>query len=507
MEVLVDVSPSVRASGDPCPTLIEDARQRSIARVAVLVFAAFQLFYMLITSGRVRTPDEYATLYTAESLILNGSTAVPQAVRVHNFYGRFDLYGQPQAAYPPGQAILCAPWYAFGKYVLSRMPGVPLGDQQFVNAFSTCLSSATFSALTIALFFLLLNRIGIPPRTSLFASVLLGLGTPIFAYSAWFFSEPLSAALFMGVALLLFGRREQPISMQTAALAGLILGLSTWVRPTNVLAVAVFAAAVLVDDKKPTFRVAVVLCAASAMGILTLLYRNMALYGSPFVFGYPAMVNGTKTGLTFDNSLGVGLYGFLLSPGKSVFIFAPPLILAATGLRRLLRLHRGVATLAILFPLVYLCFFAKYSSWEGGYCAGPRYLVPSIAIFCLGLGPALTRERSGKFAWPLLLLGSLVQCLTLATSFLEDQAPARGHYYDARWHYRLNYSLGGQAELFAKYLRNGQPHTLGLGWDRWFVFLHLAGVSAEALTLWGLCLLIGLGISLAGLVRKMRVVD
>jgi len=58
----------------------------------------FQFFYMLTSSGRVRTADEYNTLYTAESLVLRGSTAVPQAVQLHNFYGRFDLYGQPQAA-------------------------------------------------------------------------------------------------------------------------------------------------------------------------------------------------------------------------------------------------------------------------------------------------------------------------------------------------------------------------------------------------------------------------
>ena len=64
-------------------------------------------------------PDEYNTLYTTESLVLRGSTAVPQAVEMHNFYGRYDLHGQPRAAYPPGQALLCAPWYAIGQYLLA----------------------------------------------------------------------------------------------------------------------------------------------------------------------------------------------------------------------------------------------------------------------------------------------------------------------------------------------------------------------------------------------------
>src|SRR5580700_8052881 len=88
-----------------------DAR-RSRWRLALWLFAAFQFFYLLTSTGRVRTPDEYNTLYTTESLVLRASTAVPQAVQVHNFYGRYDLQGQPRAAYAPGQALLWTPWYA-----------------------------------------------------------------------------------------------------------------------------------------------------------------------------------------------------------------------------------------------------------------------------------------------------------------------------------------------------------------------------------------------------------
>jgi hypothetical protein len=154
---------------------------------------------------------------------------------------------------------------------------------------------------------------------------------------------------------------------------------------------------------------------------------------------------------------------------------------------------------------VYLFFFARYSSWEGGYCVGPRYMVPSIALLCSGLGPILAdgKNRFKRIALVLLILGAIVQCITLATSFMEDQAP-RGHYYDANWTYRLGYSLSGQIHLLFKYLRSGQPSRLGLGWDRWFVFLHNGGISAATLAILGLCMLAGLGISLAGLAKSMR---
>ena len=137
-------------------------------RIAWWLFAAFQFFYLITSTGRVRTPDEYNTLYTTESLVLRGSTAVPQAVKLNNFYGRYDVHGQPRAAYPPGQALLCAPWYALGQYLLARLPGVPADDADLVVAFSSDLSSATFAALTVTFFFLLLAGIGIPARACLF---------------------------------------------------------------------------------------------------------------------------------------------------------------------------------------------------------------------------------------------------------------------------------------------------------------------------------------------------
>lgn len=469
--------------------------------IALWLFASFQFFYLLTSTGRVRTADEYNTLYTTESLVLHGTTAVPQAVALHNFYGRFDVHGLPRAAYPPGHALVCAPWYALGQYVLARLPGVPADDTDLIVAFAACLSSATFAALTVAFFFLLLQAIGIPLRRALIAAATVGLATPIFAYSGWLFSEPLSAAIFTGAAWLVFSRA---VSLRTASIAGLLLGLSTLVRPTNILAVGIFALAIFAHHGKPGLRAAGALCAASAIGVAILLAHNAVLFGSPFAFGYPAAAEGAKQLNHFDTPLLTGLYGFLLSPGKSAFIFAPPVILALAGLPHLWRRHRGLAALAIFFPLVDLFFFAKYSQWEGGYCVGPRYLVPAVVLLCLGLGPVLAtaQGRLKTIAVVLLILGALVQTLSLATSFMEDQAP-RGRYYGANWTYRLDYSLSGPVHLFWKYLTSDQSAGLGLGWDRWFVFLAKGGVSRATLAVFGAAMLAGLAISLLGLAKSV----
>ena len=243
----------------------------------------------------------------------------------------------------------------------------------------------------------------------------------------------------------------------------------------------------------------------AAIGVAILFAHNTLLFGGPFEFGYPTAAEGAKRLNTFDTPLFTGLYGFLLSPGKSIFIFAPPVILALAGLRRLWKLDRGAATVAMLLPLIYILFYARYTQWEGGYCVGPRYLVPSIVLLCLGLGPILAdaAPSTKKIALFALVLGAFVQCVSLATSFMEDQAP-RGRYYDANWTYRLSYSLSGQIHLLWKYLASSEPARLGLGWDRWFVFLHKGGISAATLAVLGVAMLAGLGISLAGLKKSLR---
>ncbi|HTR24778.1 MAG TPA: hypothetical protein VMI10_12410 [Terriglobales bacterium] len=490
----------------PTDSLAANKPSHTLTRhVALWIFASFQFLYLLTSTGRVRTADEYNTLYTTESLVLHGTTAVPQAVALHNFYGRFDVHGLPRAAYPPGQALACAPWYALGQYVLARLPGVPPDDTDLIVAFASSLSSATFAALSVTFFFLLLSGIGVALHPALLATFMVGLATPIFAYSGWLFSEPLSAAIFTGVACLLF---TAAATTRTAAIAGLLLGLATLVRPTNILAIGIFALALLAHGGRAAVRTAFVLCAASAIGVFILLVHNAILFGNPFAFGYPAAAEGAKQLNRFDTPLLTGLYGFLLSPGKSIFIFAPPIILALAGLASLWRNNRGLAALAIVFPLIGLLFFSKYSQWEGGYCVGPRYLVPALIFLCLGLGPVLARRgiRLKALVIALFALGFLVQALSLATSFMEDQVP-RGHYYGANWTYRLDYSLSGPIHFFWKYLNSSEPARLGLGWDRWFVFLAKAGVSRAALAVFGAAMLAGLAVSLLGLSKSVATAE
>jgi hypothetical protein len=206
-----------------------------------------------------------------------------------------------------------------------------------------------------------------------------------------------------------------------------------------------------------------------------------------FQIGYPASMEAGKHVTGFETPLRLGLFGFLLSPGKSIFLFAPPVLLALVGLPALWRRDRGLATLAGVSLPVALGFFARYTQWEGGYCFGARYLVPALLLLSLALGPVLAEagQKTRVVAGLLFLAGLAVQTLGLATSFLEAEV---GHgYYNQEFDYRLGYNaLSNQLELLLKYLDIHEPARIGLGLDRWFVFLAKGGVSHTTLLALGL---------------------
>ncbi len=474
------MSTTASLSGNTSPADSGAGRGHIALVISCLLFLNF--FYFLLSSGRVRTIDEVSADYQTESIAKHGTAAIPQAVEAKMFYGTFDRFGQPESPYPPGQAVAMLPWYAMGQFVGKHLPGVPAGLRDVVSDFFLTGESAFFSALAAALALYIFLQLGISPKTSLIAAGILALATPLAAYSGWLFSEPLAAALLLGAAAVLFAiPREMPITIARALGAGALLGAAVWVRPTHVIIVPIFLIALFLREREKGWNAAAALAIAAGVGAALLLWRNAYLHGSPLEFGYPAAAEGGKALNNFQTPLTTGLLGFLVSPGKSIFLFSPPILLAMLGLPRLWRRDRGLAFVAAAAPIVYLLFFATYTQWEGGYCYGPRYLVPALALLGLGVGPALERaSRSTRLlALAVFILGFFVQALGSATSFLE--ADVAGGYYDAQYNYRMSFSpIAMHIHLLLHYATSGAA-PIGRGFDKWWVFLSKAGVSSGAL--------------------------
>jgi hypothetical protein len=466
------------------PSIADSPRQTPISSVsiAILLFLFVNCVYLLTSSGRIRTIDEIDPVMKTESILVNHTTAIPQAVNSQIYFGKFDRHGIPRSAWPDGQALLVLPWGAFGHYVLARLPGVPNGITDLVVGTAVCWSNATYGALAVATAFLLFLKLGLTQRVAVACSLLLAFSSILFVYSAWLYSEPVSAAIFMMAAYLLFGTGTS-IPVSHAVFGALLLGFSMHVRPSNTVTVFVFIIAALVldfynGDSGFKYRTTAILLAIVAVSGMLYLFRNYMLFGNPADFGVPITGENGKDLDSWHNPLWKGMLGFLFSPGKSAFLFSIPAILGVIGLPQLWKQNRALTVVCGGVPLINLFFFALRTQWEGTYCYGPRFLVPSLVLLTIPVA-ALFRTQPKWLRpafWICAIAGFIVQAIGLATNIIEDMVV--NHYYDKNWDYQIGYSaITGQLRLIWKYLHVA-PNGLGLGWDRWFVFLRDAGVSS-----------------------------
>lgn len=457
-------------------------RSFSPVRAAFLFFLFLNSFYLATSTGRVRTIDEIDPVLQSDSLLLRHSTAIPQAAHAGIWFGKYDVNGIPRSAWPVGHAVLLLPWNAFGHFVFVRLPGMQTAMADLVITTAVCWGNATFSALAASAFFLVCLKIAPRPRDALLCAGLVAFATPLFVYSGWLFSEPLSTAIFVTAALLLFGTGTTPSTSRLLP-AALMLAFSMHVRPANTLTVAIFilgAGALDYSNKHPAFgyRTTMILISVVTLSGVLYLIRNHVLFGNVIDFGVPVTVENGKNLNSWHNPFLHGIFGFLLSPGKSVFLFAPPVLLGILAVPRLWKRNRALCVVAILAPLSNLMLYSFYTQWEGGYCYGPRFLVPACTLLMVPIA-ALFQDPPRFFRpmfWLTAITGFLVQVIGLSTNIMEDMV--HNHYYAGNWDYRMGYSpITGQLRLIWKYLHQ-QPSVFGLGWDRWFLFLRSTGANS-----------------------------
>jgi hypothetical protein len=170
---------------------------------------------------------------------------------------------------------------------------------------------------------------------------------------------------------------------------------------------------------------------AVSLGILVVGAYNYLRFGNWLETGYGAEGAGTA----FDrnwHSFFYALYGFLLSPGKSVFLYNPVLLLSFLLLPRFSRRHPREGFLILACSVLVLVLHSNlFISWYGGWSWGPRFLLP---VFPLALLPiaAVQRAAPGTDARPIrlkrLILGTLA--ISIAVQILAIAVSPRRFYHE-----------------------------------------------------------------------------
>ncbi len=165
-----------------------------------------------------------------------------------------------------------------------------------------------------------------------------------------------------------------------------------------------------------------------------------------------------------------GLAVLLASPGKSIFVWAPCLLVAIPHLKK----ERAIATVG----LAGLAIFSVYMYPEGGYCHGPRHVVPIVPLLLLPAAHGYAR----RVLVPLAIAGALMNGLAASTSYLEDQALGTDTAHPREVYYTIDetvpeglpqnvYRLGYLPQLSLPETLAASPGTPGTGLD---LFCHHA---------------------------------
>jgi hypothetical protein len=81
-----------------------------------------------------------------------------------------------------------------------------------------------------------------------------------------------------------------------------------------------------------------------------------------------------------DGNIFLGISGLLFSPGKSIFIYAPLLILSVILCKKFYREHKKEAIYIAAITILWLLLHAKLRNWYGAAGWGPRHLLTLVPI-------------------------------------------------------------------------------------------------------------------------------
>jgi 4-amino-4-deoxy-L-arabinose transferase-like glycosyltransferase len=384
----------------------EPARAASPPRdlvAATLLGLGVLALLLLVSPGALGPLDGQSMYQFTRSIVERGDFTVSGAV-----YGVAGLHGQFYSKYGPGQSLLAVPLYVAGR---AMAPLVPVSLRPEVPTLAASLLPALATALAVAVLMLAARELGASRRGAMFLSLIYLLATPAIVYATQWFSEALTACTLLVAFYLLLIERARPRAWHLPA-SGAALALAVATRLDAVLIVPPLLLYAVSGGRLTAGRLMAIL-SPLALALAGLGLYDQARFGSPLETGYSGgdvfAVRDTHPVRSLS-SLAEGLYGLLLSPGKGLLFYAPPVLLAPFGAVALWARRRAEAVTLLAVIAVYALAHANLLiRWLGGWSWGPRFLMPVLPFAVLLLVPLLRPglER-GRLTRGVLLVLALV---------------------------------------------------------------------------------------------------
>ncbi|MGI5836435.1 MAG: ArnT family glycosyltransferase [Chloroflexota bacterium] len=354
--------------------------------------------------------------------------------------------------------------------------------------------NAIITAIGCVLLFALTRLLGYSQAVGVVSVFIYGLATLAWPYAKYDFSEP-TLVMFVLTTLYLILRWDQERKDRLLLFAGCTALACVGTKYASGILIPLMALQIVLLqwEKYPNLR-----------GIPQLL-KPLFVFSAPFIlvaapaliylsrrFGYyPSILEawaGVQRGW-LPLPMDIGLRGLLFSPGKSFFLYSPPMVLGLLSAIPFVRRH-GVRTIGILtIIMVYFTIYAKKPAWHAGAGWGPRYQVLVIPLVMLILAPLIQKAIEQRHHWAryaliaTFVLGMFFQMLAVTKYFehyigmfrhqIVTQLPDEGAQYGGADYYP--YSAG---------LDDGNSTTATvMAWPFSPIFAHIWLLTADFLSL------------------------
>lgn len=278
-------------------------------------------------------------------------------------------------------------WHQFGQQLLV----LPLYLFMRGDAYAYYFVNIAATALTAVLIMRILLLLGFNLRASALTALIYGSATLAWYYGAKTPHEHAPDVVFIMAAIYYGMRYRTGLGAKNLYKCMIAVGLGFIVRYDAILSVLPLSLYFFTgredkaDEKFSLLKTAVVAAFLLAPFFLINAYYSYYRFGDVFQSGHRlgTYIPEKAFGIEF---IPQGLIGAFLSPGRSIFLFSPVLLLFPfyiRGLKR--RVDSGSFTLFVSAAVVYTLFYCYFIGWYGDWCFGPRLFLPIVPFMVLPL--------------------------------------------------------------------------------------------------------------------------
>ena len=323
-----------------------------------------------------------------------------------------------------GASLVGVPFY----YLILKISiwlGVTLTTQVFKQLL-TFFAISLISAFLAPALYLFVKHVSHSARYGLLVALAICLGTPLYTYSATYYSHTLTG-LFLFAAFYIWFRARTvgAISLAKTSLSGFLLGyafISEYPSALIAAALGLYILYIIHEQKKWTdWMIYISLMAGAVIPLSLMMIYNYSIFKNPLSTGYLHLSDEFFRTAQATGFMGIGwpnlkaLFYMTFHTTMGIFWQSPILLLAFVGWVVMARTprYRPEAIFSFGAILLYFVIFSGYFAWWGGLAFTPRFIIPALPFF--GIPLAFLSDKARKTAFPLALL-SIAQMLIVTAA-------------------------------------------------------------------------------------------